>query len=45
LGPQGFCQLQRQLQGLGVHSTDVFLLHEAFYDHFGRALKPVQQLF
>jgi hypothetical protein len=36
-----FLQLCRQLQGLGVASQQVFLLHEAFYDNHGRPLQPV----
>jgi hypothetical protein len=40
LGPHSFDQLRRQLQGLGVKVNDVFLLHEAFYDEYGRALQP-----
>jgi hypothetical protein len=44
LGPHGFNQLQRQLEQLGIDRVDVFLLHEAFYDTYGRALKPVQEV-
>jgi hypothetical protein len=44
LGPYGYHQLQRQLQALGIDASEVFLLHEAFYDHHGRALKPVQEV-
>lgn len=40
LGPHSFEQLRRQLFGLGIEVKDVFLLHEAFYDEYGRALQP-----
>jgi hypothetical protein len=40
LGPHAFEQLRRQLHGLGLDVTQVFLLHEAFYDDCGRALQP-----
>jgi hypothetical protein len=40
LGPHAFEQLRRQLVGLGLRVTQVFLLHEAFYDGSGRALQP-----
>lgn len=43
LGPLGFHELQRQLQPLGLQPADVFLLHEAFYDGQGKALKPVEE--
>jgi hypothetical protein len=44
LGPHGYHQLQRQLQQLGLHTGEIFLLHEAFYDSHGRALKPVEEV-
>ena len=40
LGPHGFEQLRRQLYVLGLETSEVFLLHEAFYDDHGRALQP-----
>jgi transposase-like protein len=40
LGPHSFEQLRRQLQSLNIRVNDVFLLHEAFYDEYGRALQP-----
>lgn len=40
LGPHAFEQLRRQLYGLGVETSDIFLLHDAFYDENGRALQP-----
>jgi hypothetical protein len=40
LGPAAFHQLRRQLTALGLESANVFLLHEAFYDHQGHALQP-----
>jgi hypothetical protein len=36
-----YMQLGRQLQGLGMAASQVFLLHEAFYDTAGRPLQPV----
>lgn len=41
LGPHAFEQLRRQLSTLELRASDVFLLHEAFYDAQGRALQPV----
>ena len=40
LGPHAFEQLRRQLQALELEVAEVFLLHEAFYDQYGRALQP-----
>jgi hypothetical protein len=40
LGPHAFQQLRRQLEQMDVGVEDVFLLHGAFYDRFGRALRP-----
>jgi hypothetical protein len=40
LGPHAFEQLRRQLFALGLEVGVIFLLHEAFYDHNGRALQP-----
>jgi hypothetical protein len=40
LGPHAFEQLRRQLFPLGLEMSDIFLLHEAFYDEQGRALQP-----
>ncbi len=43
LGAHAFQQLRRQLSILGVDVSDVFLLHEAFYDPLGRALQPARE--
>jgi len=40
LGPHAFEQLRRQLNALGLVVSEIFLLHEAFYDVQGRALQP-----
>ena len=40
LGPGAYHQLRRLLTNLGVEASDVFLLHEAFYDAQGHALQP-----
>jgi len=40
LGPHAFEQLRRQLVGLDLEVSDIFLLHEAFYDEQGRAIQP-----
>jgi hypothetical protein len=40
LGPHAFEQLRRQLFALGLEVTEIFLLHEAFYDDQGRAIQP-----
>jgi hypothetical protein len=40
LGPHAFEQMRRQLFGLGLEVTNIFLLHEAFYDEQGRAIQP-----
>jgi hypothetical protein len=40
LGPYAFQQLRRQLQALDLDAGQLFLLHDAFYDEHGRALKP-----
>lgn len=45
LGPFGYHQLHRQLCTLGLRTSEVFLLHDAFYDRQGRALKPVHESF
>ena len=39
-----FCQLQRQLERVGVPVQDLFLLHEAFYTSQGQALQPAIEL-
>jgi hypothetical protein len=43
LGPQAFQMLHRRLHHIGVAADQVFLLHEVFYDAFGRALQPVDE--
>ncbi|MCS6851547.1 MAG: hypothetical protein NZ700_10325 [Gemmataceae bacterium] len=40
LGPHAYFQLARQLHTLGIDADDIFLLHGAFYDECGRALRP-----
>jgi hypothetical protein len=45
LGPHAFEQLRRQLAMLDLKPNDVFLLHEAFYDRYGRALQAVEEGF
>jgi hypothetical protein len=44
LGPFAYHQLRRQLDAMGVPVNDIFLLHEAFYDLYGRALHPLSDL-
>jgi hypothetical protein len=44
LGAHAFQQLRRQLARLGVDVTEVFLLHEVFYDTHGRALQPARDV-
>ncbi len=43
LGPHAYEQLRRKLTALGINTSDVFLLHEAFYDSHGRASQPVSE--
>jgi hypothetical protein len=43
LGKAAYAELRRQLSCLGVEVHEIFLLHEAFYDSFGRALQPAQE--
>ena len=40
LDPRAFLRLRRQLAVMGLATQRIFLLHEAFYDERGRALKP-----
>ncbi len=42
LGSWRLIILHRRLHWLGVCPRRVFLLHEAFYDHAGKALQPVE---
>src|SRR5262245_34758417 len=44
LGAHAYQQLRRQLARLDVDVTEVFLLHEAFYDGNGRALQPARDV-
>ena len=44
LGPNAFHQLRRQFQSVGVAVDNVFLMHEAFYDAYGRALQPAVEV-
>jgi hypothetical protein len=45
LGPHAFEQLRRQLYALGLEVSEIFLLHEAFYDDRGRAIQPALEWF
>jgi hypothetical protein len=38
---EAFLALRRQLSSIGLTPDRIFLLHEAFYDETGRALRPV----
>lgn len=40
LGPFAFHQLRRQLRNVRLQTEDIFLLHGAFYDGEGKALRP-----
>lgn len=40
LGPFAFHQLRHMLRNVHLRPDDIFLLHSAFYDHQGRALRP-----
>ena len=40
LGPHAFEQLRRQLFALGLETSEIFLLHDAFYDENGRPIQP-----
>jgi hypothetical protein len=44
LDPSSYHQLGRRLRQLGLSADRVFLLHEAFYDAEGRALRPVPEV-
>jgi len=44
LGPFAFHQLRRQLRNVKLATEDVFLLHGAFYDLEGRALRPALEI-
>jgi hypothetical protein len=44
LGPFAYHQLRRQLDALAINVNNIFLLHDAFYDHYGRALHPLSDL-
>jgi hypothetical protein len=41
LDRSAFRRLARQLQTVGLHVHQVFLLHEAFYDEHGHSIQPV----
>jgi hypothetical protein len=43
LEAHAFHQLRRQLLQLGVSASEVFLLHDSFYDAAGRALQPATE--
>jgi hypothetical protein len=40
LGPFAFHQLRRQLRNVRLQTEEIFLLHGAFYDREGKALRP-----
>jgi len=40
LSMAAFAQLRRGLRLLGLSADQIFLLHDAFYDEYGRALQP-----
>jgi hypothetical protein len=44
LDPRAFLRLRRQLAAMGLATHRIFLLHEAFYDERGRALKPAVEV-
>jgi hypothetical protein len=44
LDPQAFTRLRQQLAAKGLSPHSIFLLHEAFYDERGRALKPAVEV-
>lgn len=44
LGPFAYNQLRRQLNFVGISASEIFLLHDAFYDPTGRAIQPVSDL-
>ncbi len=45
LGQHAFEQMRRQFQTLNIDVSEIFLLHEAFYDSRGRALQPAVEAF
>lgn len=44
LGPFAFHQMRRMLRMLKLETEDVFLLHGAFYDREGRAIRPALEI-
>jgi hypothetical protein len=44
LGPYAFHQLRRMLRMLKLQTEDIFLLHGAFYDREGKALRPAIEI-
>jgi hypothetical protein len=44
LGPFAYHQLRRQLRNVQLHPEDVFLLHSAFYNLEGKALRPAVEV-
>lgn len=44
LGPFAYHQLRRQLNFIGISASEVFLLHDAFYDPTGKAIQPVNDI-
>lgn len=43
LGPKAFRQLCERLLEKGMRVEQIFLLHDEFYDAFGRALQPIKE--
>jgi hypothetical protein len=43
LDQDAFLELARQLSTIGLAPGRIFLLHEAFYDRHGQALRPVAE--
>jgi hypothetical protein len=41
LAPHAFHQLRRLLATIGIQADEIFLLHDAFYDTSGKALRPI----
>jgi hypothetical protein len=41
LAPHAFHQLRRLLSTVGIQADEIFLLHDAFYNKSGRAIRPI----
>jgi hypothetical protein len=44
LPPESFVGLRQRLAAMSLSPRSIFLLHEAFYDEFGQALKPAVEV-